>query len=48
MSLADFTASGTTEAGTVPNGAGCIILWNTPAVPPTPGPGASTLSITIT
>lgn len=47
MSLADFNAAGTTEAGTVPNGAGCVILWNTPAVPPAPGPGASTLVISI-
>ncbi|MHB8633004.1 MAG: PKD domain-containing protein [Thermoplasmatota archaeon] len=45
--IQDFLASGPGEKGTVPAGAGCVLMWNSPSVPPAAGPGAATLSIVI-
>ncbi|MHB8632610.1 MAG: hypothetical protein ACYDBQ_01400 [Thermoplasmatota archaeon] len=42
----DFTAAGPDESGSVPSGAGCVVLWNSPAVPPM-GTGAATLRFVV-
>jgi hypothetical protein len=34
------------EAGTVPAGAGCLLVWEFPPLPPVP-PGASTITLTV-